>query len=69
MFARVFEAVMFGLEISAAEYTMDTFIVISGRTQFSKILLTVERCIDLNGALSLDIDNKFSANLCREGTP
>ena len=69
MFARVFEAVMFGLEISAAEYTMDTFIVISGRTQFSKILLTVERCIGLNGAVSFYIDTEFSANLCRKGIP
>lgn len=34
---------MSGLEISAAEYTMDTIIVISGRIQFSKILLTAER--------------------------
>lgn len=32
---------MFGLEISAAGYRMDTFTMIRGCTQFNKILLTV----------------------------
>lgn len=55
IFALVFEAVMFGLEISAAGYRMDTFTMIRGCTQLNKILLTVGRRVGFRGADSLGV--------------
>lgn len=55
IYARVFEAVMFGLEISAAGYRTDTFTMIRGCTQSNKILLTVGRRVRFRDADSLGV--------------
>ena len=63
IFALMFEAAIFGREISAAEHTTDIYITISGRAKFNQILSNVGRCVRSNGAVCFGGGTELSANL------